>query len=487
MDKRPQPAKAAIYTRLSKGYGRSIEEQEAEDRAECGRMGWDIAEVYSDASRSASRFATKGREDWARLLADLDSGRFGVLMLWEPSRGDRDAPEWFRLLATCRQRGVRIHITSHHQTYDMDSPRDWRTLAEDGVDSAYESEKIRVRIQRNVASNAMAGRPHARCPYGYERIYDSRTKQLAEQRPLGPQAEIVREIYWRVGRGEPVLAIARDLNARAVPAPGGKQWSRVMLRNIASNPAYIGRRKWKGQEMPGIWEPLVDDAAFWRARAILSDPARAHVRPTRARHLLSYIATCAECGAPLAAAPRGPQRSLYGCSSKGCVFIREDWLDTHVSGVVIAILSDEELYRSGMAADDAAVLDARGEANELQARMDEFSASAGRGEITPRDLTIAAAELAPKIKAAHERATAAAVPLEIRDLAGHHAEMPAFWELLPLARKKQLLRILISGGVLTVRVRKPLPGGVRGKFDPGRVVTEPGKDNAGMPGPAERD
>ena len=44
-------------------------------------------------ARSASRFATRERKDWARLLADLAAGRFGVLMLWEASRGDRDAPE----------------------------------------------------------------------------------------------------------------------------------------------------------------------------------------------------------------------------------------------------------------------------------------------------------------------------------------------------------------------------------------------------------
>lgn len=469
----PAASTAAIYTRLSKGYGRSIEEQEAEDRAECERLGWDIAEVYSDASRSASRFATRERKDWTRLLADLDAGRFGVLMLWEPSRGDRDAPSWFQLLATCRKRDVKIHITSHHQTYDMDSPRDWRTLAEDGVDSTYESEKIRVRIKRSVSANASAGRPHGRTPYGYERIYDQHTKQLVKQKPHPEHAPVVAEIFQRVAEGEPVLAIARDLTARGIPGPGGGQWSRVMLRNIASNPAYIGRRKWKGQEMPGIWEPLVEEPVYHRARMILADPTRAHVRPTRARHLLSYIGTCDECGAPLSAAPRGPRRNLYGCSGKGCVFIREDWLDAHVSAVVVAILSDEEFYRAGIAADDKAVLEARAEADELQGRLDEMAGLAAIGQIAPRQMAIAESKLRPKINAAHERAAAAAVPLEIRDLAGHRAEMPVFWDLLPLARKKQLLRILIGGGILTVKVRKPQPGGVRGKFNPARVITKP--------------
>ena len=463
---------AAIYARFSKGHGRSNDEQEAIGRADCAEFGWGVYDVYSDAARSASRFATRERKDWARLLADLGARRFGILWLWESSRGDRDV-SWFELLATCRFQDVKIYINTHHRLYDMSVPRDWRTLADEGVDSAYESEKTAERINRNVAANAALGRPHGKTPYGYERIYDERTKQLIEQRAHPGRAPVVAGIIRRIAQGEPVLAIARDLEARGITGPAGGGWSRAMVRNIASNPAYIGVRVWKGERIPGIWEPLIDEGLFWRAQQVLTDPSRAGVRPTRARHLLSWVGTCAECGAPLEAAPRGPRRNLYGCSAKGCVFIREDWADDHVTAAVIAILSDERLYKAGLAADDSAVLAARAEADELQARLDAMALQAARGEIPPRALAIAEAELRPKIKTAGERAAAAAVPLELRDLAGHRAEIPVLWAAMPLARKKQLLRILIDGGRLTVKVRKPLPGRVRGQFDPARVITKP--------------
>jgi hypothetical protein len=42
-----------------------------------------------------------------------------------------------------------------------------------------------------------------------------------------------------------------------------------------------------------------------------------------------------------------------------------------------------------------------------------------------------------------------------------------------MVRKKQLIRILAAGNLLTVRVRKPADGALRGKFDPARVITEP--------------
>ena len=89
----PAITQAAIYARVSQDRlktARSVAEQEAECRAACEAQGWPVAAVYRDSDRSASRFATKPREQWERLVADLADGRFGVLVLWEPSRGTRE-------------------------------------------------------------------------------------------------------------------------------------------------------------------------------------------------------------------------------------------------------------------------------------------------------------------------------------------------------------------------------------------------------------
>ncbi len=74
-------------------------------------------------------------------MADVEAGRVNVLIIWEPSRASRLLSAWSTLLETCQRLGVLIHVTSHQQTYDLDNPRHWRTLAEDGVDAVYEAEK----------------------------------------------------------------------------------------------------------------------------------------------------------------------------------------------------------------------------------------------------------------------------------------------------------------------------------------------------------
>ncbi len=235
------PVRAGVYERVSRlasardrkeiERARSIEEQNKANRDECTRYGWEITAHYKDPGLSASRFATRERPEYRRLLADINVGKLDVVVLWESSRGDRELAGWARFLNACRENGTRIYITTHGRLYDMANGRDWRNLAEDGVDSGYESEKTSIRVRRTVAAKMQAGEPFGHCPYGYEREYHPRTRELIEQRPskepAGPgdnrmtKAEIVLYIFLSIAKGIPVNQIRRWLNEQGIPAPEG--------------------------------------------------------------------------------------------------------------------------------------------------------------------------------------------------------------------------------------------------------------------------
>ena len=274
------PLLAAGYTRQSKGKERSIAEQETAIRETCAQQGWPVSEVYSDTV-SASRFARTERAGWARLLEDLDAHTFGVLVTWEPSRADRDPERWMALLSRCRKHGILIHVVNHEHTYDMEIARDWHSLAGEGIDSAYESEKIRARVNRTIKSEAAKGKPHGRVTYGYKRVYDKDTRELKEQIPHPEQAPVVKEIITRIGGGVPVKAVTDDLNRRGVPAPGGKGWNRYVVRRIALNPAYVAQRSHNGTLFTAMWPPLVNPVVFQAAADVLNDPGRLTTRPGR--------------------------------------------------------------------------------------------------------------------------------------------------------------------------------------------------------------
>src|SRR5690349_10188493 len=123
---------ALTYGRQSLGNDKSIAEQLELGVKRCAAEGWDHAGEYSDRI-SASRYATKQRDDWPRLLDALTRPDVGVLWLWETSRGDRKLSSWAAMLETCRDKSVKIFVETHGRLYDMANARDWRTLADDGV------------------------------------------------------------------------------------------------------------------------------------------------------------------------------------------------------------------------------------------------------------------------------------------------------------------------------------------------------------------
>jgi hypothetical protein len=77
------------YLRVSQdnsGRQRSVTEQHDDNERTTARHNITITGApYADNDRSASRYASKARDDWARLVADLESGAFteDVLILWE--------------------------------------------------------------------------------------------------------------------------------------------------------------------------------------------------------------------------------------------------------------------------------------------------------------------------------------------------------------------------------------------------------------------
>ncbi len=452
------PPTAAILGRVSRDKSRearSVTEQQDDNRKACGANGWTVPPggEYQDIG-SASRFATRTRDDWQRLLNDVDAGQYGVVVMWEPSRGSREPEDWFGFLRRCRDSKTLIHVTSAGATYDMAKPRDWRTLADDGVDSAYESEKTSQRVRRNVAASAAAGRPHGLVQYGYERIYDGKTRALTAQQAVQPQAGIAAEIITRIAGREPLSAIRDDLNARGVPAPAGGTWTPATIRRITRCPVYIGKRpnggkrqnngRYVGAELvPAIWPAIVAEDIWREAQQVLNDPARATTRPGRYRWLLSYYATCGSCGSLLSAhyarRKTTARTALYECSGPHhCLGVVAAAADRQVAARVIAYLSRPDIYPR-LARDtstEAAI--ARAEAARLRAELDEWA----QADITPRAYQIRDRKLLPQIEAAENRVRRLTVPLPLREMIAPEADIGARWEAMPVAARRDVLTAL---------------------------------------------
>lgn len=479
--------RAALYGRQSRNKTTSIEDQLAECRAEAEGARFVVVAEYRDG-QSASRYARKTRADWALVLAAIERREFDVLILWEASRGDRTLTTWSQLLDLCRERDVRIHVvTGGGRTYDMSIDSDWHTMAMAGVTSASESAHTSDRVSRGVAANARRGRPGGGpAPYGYRRTYDPNTGDLTGQVIDPETCEVAREIVRRVGKGEPLSVIVRDLNEREVPPPGrriagmgGQQWYRERVRLIAKSPVYIGQRAHRpgrgtGKEgeravYAGTWPALVTEAEHYAALRALAGPTHVvkNARPGRQVWLLTHLAECGTpgCGARL----RAHQGGTYLVCPTGHVSMKREPIDAFVVAVVHGYLSDPEQYGAlvqASDADDKAASEARAEVDRLDAELRDWRDAAGRGEVTRATMTTVEEGLAKRIKDATARADLASTPIALRGFTGPLDVVRARWEAASLAAQRNVIRTCL-------RVRL-MPGvGRRGTVDERVRITGP--------------
>ncbi|QZY52247.1 recombinase family protein [Leucobacter tenebrionis] len=304
------------YLRVSrddKKTGKSPDQQHHENVAAFAREGFELhpSEPYRDVDRSASRYARGEREDFERLVSDLETGRFGadVLAIWESSRGSRRVSEWSRLIELCEETGVKIWVTTHGRLYDPANARDRRSLHEDAVDAEYESDKTSERIRRNVRDAAKEGKPHGKNLYGYRRVYDPQTRELVRVEEHPDQAPVVKEAARRVMAGESFHGIAKDFNARGIAPRRPKRkehrehsgWDGSAVKQMLSMPAYAGKRQHRGEVVSdAVWPALIEHEQWLKLQAVMSPPERKRPEAYREfKHLLSGLAFCDVCGAPL--------------------------------------------------------------------------------------------------------------------------------------------------------------------------------------------
>lgn len=496
------------YLRVSQdasGRSRSTVEQHADNTRESDRVGIVLGEPYEDTNRSASRYAKRAREDFDRLIGDLESGTFGaeVLVLWESSRGSRKVSEWVTLIELCESRGVLIHVTTHGRTYDPANGRDRRALLEDSVDSEHETWKISQRVKRGMAANAKAGKPHGRVPYGYRRVYDPETRKLVAQEPEPGEADIVREIFARLAKRHSLREIELDFAERGLRTRSGAVWSSQRIRDLALKRAYIGDRvsdpgrykngRTSGRDsdearyVPGTWQGLVSRDVFFAVQEILADPKRKTSRPGRGVHFVSMIGRCLRCGGVIAASARSGEPQ-YVCHKRSCFRIPEGEVDWIAEVAIKEYLRRPDVREAlaRQAGNGEALKAARDEVKAIREEHKALARDLGEGRITPLLAAQSEPLILARLAAAEKRAEALEVPEELKGLPGPDDDIDQWWADAPMTARRTAARFLFTPERIGYLVILPAPShGHRGPaservefrrdWNPATVVAPPRK------------
>jgi site-specific DNA recombinase len=429
---------------------------------------------------SASQYAKKTRDEFARMLDDLREDRFDAdgLALWEGSRGSRRVSEWALLLDLLAEQRKLVWIHTHSRMYDPTNHRDRRTLLDEAVDAEYESGKTSDRLRRDHADRAVEGRPVGRLSWGYRSVYDERSGRLVRREPdvESGRPVLVRELFARFSGGTALSRIERDWKQRGVVNGKGQPFTAMQLRDMLRNRTYIAERVhvagretrwWKARDeaviTPGKWLPIVDREVFFQVQAILEDPSRVTTRPGGARHLLSMIARCDPCSSSLRAVTfRG--ELMYRCRDAGCVSIPKDELDAVGMRRVEDFLSSESVHEGlrhlgEQVAEELAKLDEQLAKEESE--LAKLKARTKAGELS----IDFAASVEPGIRARltelAERRRELSVPPELRGLTGTRDDVVTrLSAITDVSRLRRIMQLVLSrhlAGELRVK-RSPIRG-----------------------------
>ena len=290
--------KVALYVRVSttsqleEGY--SIEEQKAKLESYCDIKDWHVYKVYTDGGFSGS---TTERPALEQLIQDAQHKLFDTVLVYKLDRLSRSQKDTLYLIEDIFLKN-NIEFVSLLENFDTSTPFGRAVIGLLSVFAQLEREQIKERMQLGKLGRAKSGKSMmwAKTSYGYNYNKDTGTMTVNEYEAL-----VVKEIYTLYLAGMSITKLRDKINEEYPKQPA---WSYRTIRGMLANPVYCGLNQYKGQTFQGTHKAIIsldDFEQTQRELAIRQQTAKdlLNPRPFQAKYMLSGLAKCGYCHAPL--------------------------------------------------------------------------------------------------------------------------------------------------------------------------------------------
>ena len=290
--------KVALYVRasttsqLEEGY--SIEEQKAKLESYCDIKDWHVYKVYTDGGFSGS---TTERPALEQLIQDAQSKLFDTVLVYKLDRLSRSQKDTLYLIEDVFLKN-NIEFVSLLENFDTSTPFGRAVIGLLSVFAQLEREQIKERMQLGKLGRAKSGKSMmwSKTSYGYD--YDKETGTLTVNEY---EALAVKEIYSSYLAGMSITKLRDKINEEYPKKPA---WSYRTIRGILANPVYCGFNQYKGQTFQGTHKAIISLDDFEQTQRELAKRQQtakelSNPRPFQAKYMLSGLAQCGYCHAPL--------------------------------------------------------------------------------------------------------------------------------------------------------------------------------------------
>lgn len=290
--------KVALYVRVSttsqleEGY--SIEEQKAKLESYCDIKDWHVYKVYTDGGFSGS---TTERPALEQLIKDAQNKLFDTVLVYKLDRLSRSQKDTLYLIEDIFLKN-NIEFVSLLENFDTSTPFGRAVIGLLSVFAQLEREQIKERMQLGKLGRAKAGKSMmwAKTSYGYS--YDKETGSMTVNEY---EALAVKEIFTSYLAGMSITKLRDKINDEYPKQPA---WSYRTIRGILANPVYCGLNQYKGQTFQGTHKAIISLDDFEQTQRELAKRQQtakelSNPRPFQAKYMLSGLAQCGYCHAPL--------------------------------------------------------------------------------------------------------------------------------------------------------------------------------------------
>lgn len=276
----------ALYIRVSTAVqfekGNSVPEQKKRLQAYCESRGWSDYDFFIDPGHSGSNLARPGLQ---KMLDSINA--YSLVLVYKLDRLSRNQRDILYLIEDVFQKNG-VEFNSITENFDTSTPVGKLMLSMMGAFAELERQQIneRMTMGRIAAAGKGKWRGGSGVPTGY--IYSPKSSGGSGRLEIDEsKARFVRKMFDLCENGYSLNHIKEEMERCGLhisSAHGVKQ--------ILTNPIYIGLQKYAGEVYPSEHPPIIAEEQFARVQEAVKDRTKASIK---SKHLLTGFLYCS-CG-----------------------------------------------------------------------------------------------------------------------------------------------------------------------------------------------
>ena len=230
--------RVAVYARYSSDSQSeaSIEDQVRLCRQRIAAEGWNLEQVYRDAAISG---ASSFRPGYQAMLAAAREGGFDIVLAEALDRLSRDQEDIAGLYKRLKFAGIKLVTLAEGEISELH-------IGLKGTMNALFLKDLAAKTHRGLRGRVVAGKSAGGLCYGYKalRQTDAHGEPVRGDRAIDEgEAQTITRIFRMFAEGHSPVAIAKALNAEALPGPEGRAWRDTTIRGHAARGTGILRNE----------------------------------------------------------------------------------------------------------------------------------------------------------------------------------------------------------------------------------------------------